>query len=1161
MLAMGKIVAGRATRVLKNSGWVGALIAGFLALAGAGEPSFAWNHETTHQKDLTGMALKVLKHEYDKKGIREYSPEIWDQFGEIIKYGARDEDLPVEPFGDRPHYGLSKAVPGVGEAIHLGLRFMTLDLRANNHYKHGVVPGVGLTCSAMSMGDKDVDALTWAKTNDKLDPTEEFKGGMQWWSREKGWSAKDLDDGKMSWDHAVKRYGYKPDSKALAYYTLGFVLHLLQDMAVPEHVHDDPHGGSSFSGFESYMEKNWEIIKPPDYQQLRPWRPNAKKGQEDQKQQGVFADLDEYFDRLGKIAYSAVRFKGHTGPDPYKIEKGSDLDKMFDVEPYVFSQQHGEESWEAVGWLLKNKNNGKPTIREMKYIPERNLVGHKAENEGEWWPTWRELENVGIPMADVPGYYYIELSDDYPSPLAGKRDLFPAAYLPTPLPGVEEECRGWRKDSLGGQHLYEILARNLAPYAVEFSAGLIQYFFEIVNHPPYVAGVEVTQGGRRRHWAYWGEAPEEGSGGKHFRDGAEREWIQINGFVPGTDKLDALHWGQAGIKIFFSEPVRDVKVRITGARIEKLAPTSDEEVWEGVFTIPEEGLEWEDMFISIEAKDLHRHYGGEGDQLDNYPNTPAYRVASYRGYEWIGYLPGADQNHSLTIHRPSRKKDVTIRSIKPIVPNMVELSFEKEKGGEMLASAPWPLRMKAGQSMNLEMEYVVLGPAGEMVEVSIEPSVVGWARYSEPTPPPLRLKPDRRNILIPKNETRQVQRVVFPFQIPYPTEGSLHDLRVELKVTGNEAKVIVIKDAFAVEGPGTDFSGTGDLFLSVRRPQQDVRKNEYMGNYYVDPVLVTLQPLSGQSAPPPFIFNPRSHAGGAHLIFSIPAIENIPLGRYRIQVTAEKSESYEGPISGSTLVTLFRWNPADRLKGSFRAEVTLGEHVGEKRPHFVEHSRPSGKVSAGPKEWRVHITLVDANRKRISGARVVTVEGSMEAKDQGRGEYLLGPIANVKDTTLKRIELEALITQRGESGPIVMREKESVLLEKDSDVFVTIELPFAVAPAFVAASGVKKRMQSWSVAPSPAPAVPSAPPMSKQRSTGSASSGGGLQKAGDGSGTKKQEGSGQSSASHKRRSRDECIRMICPMCGALVFSTTNDEVCTDCIGPNEASIRKCMEGN
>jgi len=61
------------------------------------------------------------------------------------------------------------------------------------------------------------------------------------------------------------------------------------------------------------------------------------------------------------------------------------------------------------------------------------------------------------------------------------------AYLPTPLKGVEQECEGWRQtENRDGKHLYYFIAKNMAPHIVEHSAGLIQHYFEIVNHPPYV---------------------------------------------------------------------------------------------------------------------------------------------------------------------------------------------------------------------------------------------------------------------------------------------------------------------------------------------------------------------------------------------------------------------------------------------------------------------------------------------------------------------------------------------------------------------------------------------------------------------------------------------------------------------------------------------------
>ena len=140
-----------------------------------------------------------------------------------------------------------------------------------------------------------MDTLTWAISNAKLTPAEEFNGGADWAIKDWGWSPADVDLGDMSWKRAIERYGYTEDSKRLAYYTLGFLCHLLEDMGDPEHVHDDPHGASGYTGFEWWVGKNWDSLKPPVLGDLKPRK---------------FDTFEGFFRNLALLGYSIDRFQG-----------------------------------------------------------------------------------------------------------------------------------------------------------------------------------------------------------------------------------------------------------------------------------------------------------------------------------------------------------------------------------------------------------------------------------------------------------------------------------------------------------------------------------------------------------------------------------------------------------------------------------------------------------------------------------------------------------------------------------------------------------------------------------------------------------------------------------------------------------------------------------
>jgi hypothetical protein len=601
------------------------------------ETGYMWK-EQTHQMHLTLKALELLSRWLENENKIECFKEIFNFKNEIMQ-GAHDEDFPFK--------------------IRLGVL-----LRANNHYRHALT-GKGLSGSATGRGDPDADALNWAWRNPKLNEAEEF-GNEQWKAiKDWGWTANDLDRGNMSWINAINRYGYTSSSKKLAYYTLGFILHLLQDMGCPEHVHDDPHGGSGYTGFEKWVYDHWNymdrIKDSIDISVLKP-----KRFRDNQT-------LDDFFKNLSWISYGACRFKGGelsqlTG----LVDQNSDLAKMFFIK---YRQTYSTKR----EWLLENKNgritkesriiDGREALISsgMKYNPlimRQSPFWLKGLNYGEWWETSLGLGNSpGQYRTLEQGYYYIELSGE--SPTSGERHLYPTAYLPSPLPQVEAQCRNqnWEIDHIPDNewadqvHLYTLIARAVFPHIVEHTAGFIQHYFDIVNHPPYVESVFVYQNNKIMYWRSWDPRKEE----------INHPAINIMK-LPGrtlkryhraeNDTGEPLNPGEIAIKILFSEPVKDVKVEIGGLPVRNGELVSDDVIWRGNFVIPENASG--EYQISIWADDQNSHYHNKGGNLDYDPETPARRIY-LNGYVWNGYegLGGWDRNHKIKIKKKKERQDIS----------------------------------------------------------------------------------------------------------------------------------------------------------------------------------------------------------------------------------------------------------------------------------------------------------------------------------------------------------------------------------------------------------------------------------------------------------------------------------------------------------------------
>jgi hypothetical protein len=204
---------------------------------------------------------------------------------------------------------------------------------------------------------------------------------------------------------------------------------------------------------------------------------------------------------------------------------------------------------------------------------------------------------------------------------------------------------------------YIDLGRKLLPMIEERGAGLLMLYHDIVNPPPYVESVEISQDDDVKYKKFWND---------------QTSQLRLTRRQSGTQGSGALEPGvQADVTIFFGpwllvygqtvrEPVRQVSVwalpgggrpsggqgcaGVRGATRVRGAG-GEGGVWKGSFTPTEGGT------LCIEATDQHEHYADrnhKGDVLDSNPATGA-RAGSDAPYDWTGYEPGPDLNHSFTV--------------------------------------------------------------------------------------------------------------------------------------------------------------------------------------------------------------------------------------------------------------------------------------------------------------------------------------------------------------------------------------------------------------------------------------------------------------------------------------------------------------------------------
>lgn len=215
---------------------------------------------------------------------------------------------------------------------------------------------------------------------------------------------------------------------------------------------------------------------------------------------------------------------------------------------------------------------------------------------------------------------------------------------------------------------YLNLGHLLLPKVEEYGAGLLQLFHDIVNHPPFVASVQILQEHDKDVVKYHARWEDQTAEGRVTARTLVKE--KDTALVPGLEATVIIKFGPWLLHGDNEqhEPVGDVKVWIeppnsrgsldgpaAGAReiigsFRKAAGGQKYFVWEGRFIPDVPGT------ISIQAKDLHEHFEGapphrrqhKGDVLDSNPATPA-RVTWPHPFEWQGYEPGPDRNHRFTV--------------------------------------------------------------------------------------------------------------------------------------------------------------------------------------------------------------------------------------------------------------------------------------------------------------------------------------------------------------------------------------------------------------------------------------------------------------------------------------------------------------------------------
>ena len=264
-----------------------------------------------------------------------------------------------------------------------------------------------------------------------------------------------LDYGRTLFQGAVERY--LQGDKETAYYDLGRAVHVLQDMSVPPHLFVDQHLPEAlfgnyglFVGYETWVYDNRVKV-------ISKFAGSAIA----QPERRSFAN---FADELANITYDSVKIQGmlYRNAD---IPASGQLADMFPTQDNAISPITYLEYVGALGVENKWQIAGVGSYLITSLYP---LV------DNDWW----EVNN------GTEGYFYIE----------------------SPQNAIPRSYKGYDNRTLQKTLAQLWVERDdLINLPINYSAGLMKYFYDLVDMPPYLKKMTLVQNGEPVYVAEWND--------------------------------------------------------------------------------------------------------------------------------------------------------------------------------------------------------------------------------------------------------------------------------------------------------------------------------------------------------------------------------------------------------------------------------------------------------------------------------------------------------------------------------------------------------------------------------------------------------------------------------------------------------------------------------
>ncbi len=240
-----------------------------------------------------------------------------------------------------------------------------------------------------------------------------------------------------------------------AYFALGHVLHLVQDLAVPAHTHLDIHALSITDPPGDNLENYCEAVLSGGGSLPEP-DPAASLIQ--------LTDLSTFWSNpgvpfpdcgMGRLSYYRNRYycdlSNHDNASGIFKEMYPDLDWIYDF--WAFEYQWDIDSPDLGNW-------------DESFGDSCPLSYAGSLGDDEFWSCGASYGNP-----DNYDYVYVEWTDEVP--------LYEKSSWNPDDPAADQYA-----PNSGGLSQTELLAQDLIPLAIRYSAGLMKFFFDTVNPPP-----------------------------------------------------------------------------------------------------------------------------------------------------------------------------------------------------------------------------------------------------------------------------------------------------------------------------------------------------------------------------------------------------------------------------------------------------------------------------------------------------------------------------------------------------------------------------------------------------------------------------------------------------------------------------------------------------